>query len=222
MNASPAPNSESAPIIVVRDGIHWLAFLSVFGMYLMAEIAAIVLYNSLTGSPLLAYPWWGWVYIVTFTAIIGKIVTLRFNDKISLSSEGLIVYGGLYTKKYNWSDFGGFRETLSFGDVVLTYARRGYYGVTVSRTMAKSVLEHPSCPKDWSLPPLVLEYIHTGMIPKGTSWISGGQTAEQKRADQSKPYYYTQQMRVMSIAWVGLAFSIISLLLIIVILLWVR
>lgn len=220
MNASPAPNSESAPIIVVRGGVHWLAFLSVFGLMFMAGVAAIVSNDVLTGLPLLTTPSWGWVFIVVFAAILGKVFTLKFHDKMSLSSEGLIIYGGGYTKKsYNWSDFGGIGASLFFGDVTLTFASRGCHGKPISRGMAKSVLEHPSCPKDWYLPPLILEYIHTGRIPKGVTWIGRGPTAEENLADQSKPYFYRQKMRNRSTAWVGLAFSIIALLLSIVILL---
>lgn len=223
MNESPASNSENTSITVVRDGGHWLAFLSVFGLSFMSLVATAAWYNSLTGSALLANSLSNWAFIVIFSAIVGKVLTLSFHDKITLASDGLIIYGSGRTRRFNWSDFGGLRETLVFGNVVLTYASRGYYGVPISRTMGKAVLEHPSRPKEWYLPPLIIEYINnTGKIPKGLSWHGRMPTAEEDRADQSKPYFYRQKTKEKSTLWVGFVYSIIALALIIAILLFVH
>lgn len=225
MNESPTPNSENTSVRVEREGVHWLAFLIAFGMAFAAGVIGLfsgaLLYDSISYS-LWWEPWWEWVPIVVLSIGFGVFVTYIFNDKISISMDGLTIYRPRATKNYGWSDFGGIRRTLAFGDVVLTFARDGYFGVAISPKMAKAVLEHPNRPKDWYLPTPILEHIDTGKTPKGVSWIGGLPTIEQTRADQTQPQFYSQKMRARSKSWVGLVFSILALLLIMVTLLIVH
>lgn len=223
MYAGLTSTSKDATIVVLRRGVHWLTFLIIFWLMFFVGIGWAVLNNLLTRSPPLASPWWGgWLFIFLSATLIGIILSSRYNDKITISREGLTIYGARKTKNFKWSDFGGLRPNLSFDDVVLTYARGGYFGEAISREMAKAVLDYPARPTDWYLPPPILEYIRTGKVPKGVSRIGGTPTTEQTQADQSKIDFYARRMRNRSTAWVGLAISIVALVLIIVTLLFVR
>lgn len=225
MNVGVPLGTKDSTVVITREGVHWLAFLVAFGMAFAAGVIGLFLGAFLFGS--ISYlpwwePWWEWVPVVMISTALGALMTFAFVDKISISSEGLIVFRLRKAKSYHWSNFAGIRETLAFGDVVLTFAHNGYYGEAISRSMAKTVLEHPSCPKGWYLPPGVLEYIHTGRVPKRVSWIGGIPTAEQDRADRSQPVYYRQERRAMWKSWIGLTFSILALLLLIITLLYIH
>lgn len=226
MNAGVPLDTKESTVVIAREGVHWLAFLVAFGMAFAAGViglfSGILLNDSISYSSPWWEPWWVWVPVVILSTGFGVFVTRIFNDKISISMDGLIIYRPRTAKNYRWADLGGIRRTLAFGDIVLTFAREGYFGVAISPKMAKTVLEHPSRPKDWYLPTPILEYIDTGKVPRGVSWIGGLPTIEQTRADQTQPQFYSQKMRARSKSWVGLAFSIAALLLILLTLLIVR
>lgn len=208
-------------MVVKREGVrvHWLAFFVFFAIFLLVSTGGMALGNVMTGLAPLDVPLWEWTMMVILSAAMGIVLAFGiFIDKISLSPEGITFFGVRRAKNYKWSDFSGLRPTLAFGDVVLTYGRGGHDGQAVSRGMTKAILDHPCRPKDWSLPPPILEYINTGKVPIGVSWSGGWPTAQETKIDQATPFW-KEQVKARSYGKIGLVYGLLGLILAIVILL---